>query len=117
MSDTIAKSLRLAAPAVLLICLVTPAAADAIDGAWCHPDGRRMSIRGPDIVTPGGNKLSGNYDRHGFSYVVPATEPSGGQTHIMVLLNEQTMRARIGANPTGSDPAEEVWKRCGPAIS
>jgi len=116
MPSLIAKCLRLVAPAALLMSLATPAAADAIDGSWCHPDGRRLSIRGPEIVTPGGNKLSGNYDRHGFSYVVPATEPSGGQTYVMTLLNEQTVRARIGANPAGSDPAE-VWNRCGPSIS
>ena len=30
------------------------ALADAIDGDWCHGDGRRLSINGPDIVTPGG---------------------------------------------------------------
>jgi hypothetical protein len=116
MLDIIAKYLRWAAPVGLLLLFVAPAAADAIDGNWCHQDGRRLSIRGPEIVTPGGNKLAGNYDRHSFSYVVPATEPSGGQPHIMVLLSENAMRARIGAAPTGSDPAE-VWTRCGPSIS
>ena len=96
----------------LLIYLVTPARADAIDGNWCHPDGRRLSIRGPEIITSNGTKLSGDYDRHGFSYVIPSPEPAAGQTHAMQLLNENTVRARVG----GNGPAE-VWNRCGPSIS
>ena len=62
------------------------ALADAIDGDWCHGDGRRLSINGPDIVTPGGARLKGDYDRHHFSYVVPASEPGAGGTVAMVLL-------------------------------
>lgn len=116
MLQAIGKCLRGAAPAALLIWAVTPAAADVIDGNWCHPNGQRLSIRGPEIITPGGNKLSGNYDRHGFSYVVPAPEPAAGQPHIMQLLNENTMRARVGGPPTGTDPSE-IWTRCGPSIS
>ena len=30
------------------------ARADAIDGHWCAPDGRVMTIEGPAILTPGG---------------------------------------------------------------
>jgi hypothetical protein len=31
--------------------------ADVIDGDWCRGDGKRMKIRGPEIVTPGGNRV------------------------------------------------------------
>jgi hypothetical protein len=48
------------------------ALADAIDGDWCDANGKRMSIRGPSIVTPGGQQISGNYSRHYFSYVIPS---------------------------------------------
>ena len=50
------------------------ALADAIDGDWCDSNGKRMSIRGPTMVTPGGQQISGNYSRHYFSYVIPAGE-------------------------------------------
>jgi hypothetical protein len=33
--------------------------ADVIDGDWCRGDGKRMKIRGPEIVTPGGNRVDG----------------------------------------------------------
>ena len=87
------------------------ARADVIDGAWCH-EGLRLTISGPAIVTPGGTKTSGDYSRHAFSYVVPASEPQPGTTVMMRLLNEETMNLR--ASP---EAAWETWRRCGPPIS
>ena len=65
----------LLATAAFVVLQSGSALADAIDGDWCHADGRRLTINGPDITTPAGNKLKGNYDRHHFAYVVPAGEP------------------------------------------
>jgi len=87
------------------------ARADAIDGAWCH-EGQRLSISGPAIVTPAGTRTSGDYSRHAFSYVVPASEPKPGTTISMRLLNEETMHLRAAP-----DAAWETWLRCGPPIS
>lgn len=87
------------------------ALADAIDGDWCHGDGRRLTIQGPDIVTPGGARLKGDYDRHRFSYVVPAPEPGAGGTVAMVLLSEILMHLKP---PAGE---EQTWRRCGKPIS
>ena len=70
------------------------------------------SVNGPAIVTPGGSKTSGDYSRHAFSYVVPASEPQPGTTVMMRLLNEETMNLR--ASP---EAAWETWRRCGPPIS
>ena len=87
------------------------ARADAIDGDWCHGDGRRLSINGPDIVTPGGAHLKGDYDRHHFTYVVPSSEPDAGATVAMVLQSEIQMRLKP---PAGE---EQTWRRCGKPIS
>ncbi|MFI5002367.1 MAG: hypothetical protein ACHQK9_20990 [Reyranellales bacterium] len=89
-----------------LLLMAGPALADAIDGEWCHADGRHLTIDGPKIVTPGGAHLTGNYDRHGFAYMAQAPEPDGGETIIMILLNETTMRMKAPSNP------DQVWKRC-----
>lgn len=100
----------------LALCLVMiggPALADAIDGHWCHSDGRRFSIRGPEIVTPGGKVMEGNYSRHGFSYVVPTPEPGAGETTFMTLLNENTVQTRRGEATSGG----ETWIRCSPTTS
>ena len=48
------------------------ARADAIDGDWCHGDGQRLSINGPDITTPGGARLKGDYDPPPFLLRRPA---------------------------------------------
>mgnify|MGYP003394224019 CR=1 FL=1 len=89
-----------------------PARADEIDGNWCGPDKRLLTIQGPSITTPGGKQIKGDYDRHAFSYVVPDGEPGTGATVAMRLLNQQTMRL---LPPNGG--AEQIWRRCSAAVS
>jgi hypothetical protein len=97
--------------ALALSALAGPALADAIDGNWCHTDGRRFSIRGPEIVTPGGKRMEGSYSRHWFNYTVPTPEPGAGQVVAMMLLDENTVHLRVGAG------APEIWVRCAPSVS
>jgi len=88
--------------AALVVSAATPARADAIDGRWCSADNRDLTIRGPDIVTPEGVAMKGDYDRHGFRYQRP-----GGPVVEMALLSETTMNLR----PAPDRPVE-VWRRC-----
>jgi len=105
--------LKILIAALGLALLAGPAFADAIDGNWCHSDGRRFTIHGPEIVTPGGKRMEGNYNRHYFSYTAPAPEPGAGQTIFMTLADENTVHLRLG-EPTS---AAETWVRCSPSIS
>jgi len=82
--------------------------ADAIDGDWCHTDGRSLTISGPAIRTPGGAKMTGDYGRHDFSYVVPANEPNKGATIALRLMDENTVSVRIA----GGEGPTQTWKRC-----
>lgn len=109
------RGIYLVAPAVVAFN-VSPALADAIDGNWCHLDGRRFTIRGPAITTPGGNQLQGNYERHYFSYPIPAAEPRAGETVFMTLMGEYLVHLRVGKDAASAGPIEE-WKRCAPSIS
>jgi hypothetical protein len=101
-------------PARTILCSILAAGAfsgtalaDAIDGDWCN-SGRQFTIRGPEIVTPAGSAIRGNYDRHAFAYVVPENEPEAGAEIYMQLLNEETLRLMVGSwNADG-----EVWRRC-----
>jgi hypothetical protein len=111
MSDRYCK---LATAAIALALLTGPALADAIDGDWCHNDGRRFSIRGPQLVTPGGKHMEGNYSRHWFSYVVPAPESGSGQTVFMTLVDENTVQTRLGEETAAK---AETWIRCSPSTS
>ncbi len=104
---------KMLVPVVALVLIAGPALADRIDGDWCHrTDGRRFSISGPEIVTPGGKKMQGGYSRHAFSYVVPAPEPGGGGTVFMTLMDENTVNLRVGV-----EGEMETWLRCSPSVS
>ena len=95
-----------------LVLAAPSARADSIDGAWCHDNGARLMISGPTIVTPGGTRMQGDYQRHAFSYVAPAGDAGAGGTIQMRLLNEETVQ--ILAGPQGPDA---IWRRCGPPVS
>ena len=106
--------LKIVIAALGLSAFAGPACADSIDGNWCHNDGRRFTIRWPEIVTPAGKQMEGNYSRHFFTYTVPAPEPGAGATIFMTLANENTVYLRRGEQASG---AQETWVRCSPSIS
>ena len=108
----IAIRMKAVVAALGLSVFAAPAFADAIDGNWCHNDGRHISIRGPEIVTPSGKRMEGQYSRHWFNYTVPAPEPGAGQAVQMTLLNENTVHLRLGDTGT-----PETWVRCQPSVS
>jgi hypothetical protein len=116
---TMAKRSLIAAFASIVLLSSGGARADAIDGEWCaNTDGRHMSIKGPDIVTPAGTRMQGNYTRHSFLYVVPPAEPDAGQTVAMILVNEETVNLRQAASAAEAAQAPvQVWHRCAPTIS
>lgn len=99
----------------LIVLIVPPdiARADAIDGDWRRADGKRMSIRGPDITTPGGIRTRGEYCRHAFSYVIPPGETGAGEQVAITLLSEYLAHARQGADNT----PVQVWNRRQPGVS
>ena len=103
--------MRLPLIAATLALLATPAYADSIDGAWCK-EGARLVIQGPNITTPGGARIQGQYGRHDFSYVAPAGEQAAGTRIELRLLGEYAMQSR-----SGPDGRIEDWRRCGPETS
>jgi hypothetical protein len=102
-----------AAALALALLVAAPACADVIDGDWCRGDGKTMSIRGPQIVTPGGKTIQGDYTRHSFAYVIPAGEAGEGDTVSMILRNEFLVHVRQG----GADAPVQEWRRCPPKVS
>ncbi len=98
----------IAVPVTAAVLFTAGAArANTIDGNWCHTDGRRLTIKGPQLTMPGGKQLEGDNDRRGFAYVVPAFEPDAGATITLVLIGEAQMRVISPAHP------DQLWKRCG----
>jgi len=90
-----------------------PVLADAIDGHWCHKDGRRMSSEGLKFVTPGGTSTAGEYDRHAYSYTVPDGEPGAGTRITMDLMHDDLIHLYIPQKGPGPAPVKtEHWERC-----
>ena len=96
---------------ILIMAAVGTARADAIDGHWCFSDGKRLFIEGSDIVTPGGARKTGEYDRHAFSYVIPPSEPGAGATVSMMQQDEELILVTVGDGPA------RPWRRCAAATS
>lgn len=94
-----------------------PVHADQIDGDWCFKDGSNLTIHGPRIMTPGGNQLQGDYDRHGFAYVVPDGETGAGDRVLMAQQNDNTIHLWRDGGTTTERGTPEVWHRCDPHIS
>jgi hypothetical protein len=92
---------------VVIVVNAISAQADAIDGQWCL-GASHFEIIGSNIRTPAGTHVTGNYNRHGFTYVIPANEGGAGTQIVMVLVNEETVHLARG----NSSP--ETWKRCKP---
>ena len=112
------RYLRTAGLAVCAAFVAGPAAADAIDGDWCYADGRHLSINGPRIVTPAGNAITGDYDRHAFIYTVPSPEADAGTRIFMVMRDEHTIYLSAHAWPGSADAAAtQTWIRCAGPIS
>lgn len=96
---------------IALVTLSAPALADQIDGDWCH-DGRHLHIDGPQIKTPGGNVIAGDYTRHGFVYVVPDGEENAGATVAMRQLNDEMVRVATTSAAGQAIGDEVTWNRC-----
>jgi hypothetical protein len=73
---------------------------------------RHFAIEGPRIVTSGGTRMTGDYDRHGFRYTIPESEPEAGTVVVMVLHSETTLELfRRPRGATTNSPGE-LWNRC-----
>ncbi len=94
------------AASIGIALLTNPSFADQIDGDWCNAGGEHLHIDGPAIKTPGGASITGNYNRHYFSYVSPPGEKFAGDTLNMTQHSEELMTMKM------PDGEEVSWRRC-----
>jgi len=102
--------------AVILLLAPTAVQADAIDGYWCHKNGKRLSIEGSRIVTPNGTAMTGDYDRHAFAYIVPPGASGAGKRVDMALVDDDTLQMTAGTLRALPDLGE-IWHRCRAPVS
>ena len=105
------KHLPLVLLTLTLLVSASAARADAIDGNWCGPKGRRITIEGPAGLYAGSFRLEGRYTRHSYSFAIPQGAPEAGAAVDMILQGETRTSVRIDTGPA------EIWQRCSPDIS
>ncbi len=99
------------AVAFAIFLSATAAVADAIDGRWCN-GAEQFTIEGPTITTPAGNRLQGNYDRHGFDYIVPDGEAGAGDRVVMALQSDHLLHLQRTPGGGATPGPVEQWRRC-----
>jgi len=85
-----------------------PAQAHQIDGQWCGPDGKTITINGPKIITPSGKQIEGSYARNRFMYTGPDDDPEMDQDIFLYMQNNGLMQVIRSTDP---DKMEQ-WERC-----
>ncbi len=97
----------------LIFCAIAgPVRAGALDGTWCSPDGRRITVAGTSVLTPGGQRTSGIYNREAFHFLVPPNEWDAGKSIWMELKSPDSVRVSTLAENQQGPPPHDRWQRC-----
>lgn len=105
----------MALAALLSLALSSAAAvaeADSLDGRWCSPDGRRITVTGLAVITPGGREVIGRYSQKAFAFVMPEREWDGGKTFWMELKTSNSARVSVQSPHHEGPPPHDLWRRC-----
>ncbi len=89
-----------------------PAFADGLDGTWCSPNGQRISVDGPNVITPGGQQTTGAYSSKNFYFTLPAKEWNAGAVIWMELKSENTARVSTVSKTQNGPPPHGLWQKC-----
>lgn len=107
---------RLSTLCVVVIAMLAAstisAMADQIDGTWCSPSGQTLSIDGTNVVTPGGNSVVAQYDRHHIVYQIPDGEKGAGNRFAADQLNDEQIRVTISNESVPETGTPEIWTPC-----
>lgn len=98
----------------MLLASQMSALADRIDGTWCGPEGKTLSVNGPSVTTPGGNGVVARYNRHHVDYEIPAGEANAGDRFSADQLNDEQIQVVVMPKSGGTASSPEIWKSCVP---
>ena len=83
-----------------------------IDGSWCADDGRRISVDGVGVVTPGGQSATGRHTARAFTFVLPAGEWQAGAEIWMEPKGTDAVRVSSLRAGHQGPPPHDLWRRC-----
>ncbi len=88
------------------------ARAGGLDGAWCSPDGRRLTLQGDRVITPNGRDVAGSYLSDAFRFRMPQGEWAAGAEIWLEPKGPDAARvSRLRDNHSGPPP-HDLWRRC-----
>lgn len=97
---------------LLIITATGPAVSHAIDGAWCHEDGRSMRIDG-DMISIDGHTIAGTYQRHSYTYTSPPGPEGRSGVTSMVLKDDNTLLLTPPSSTHVTIGSSiQRWRRC-----
>ena len=99
----------------MVFAFAGPALAGVLDGSWCAPDGRSITVAGTNVVTPGGQKTSGAYNKEAFHFRVPPGEWDAGKEIWMELKTPDSARVSSLSDHQQGPPPHDRWRRCAAA--
>lgn len=107
------RTAKIALSVNIFLCLSASSSfADQIDGTWCSPTGESMTIKGEQVVTPGGNAITGRYTRHHFDYEVPGSEKNAGDVVSADQINDENIQVKILRGAERIREKSVIWQRC-----
>ena len=89
-----------------------PVQAHALDGTWCSGDGRRITVDGTAVITPGGGRATGAYSQFAFSFKLPDGERPAGATIWMEPKGPNAARVSTVGRDQQGPPPHGLWHRC-----
>jgi hypothetical protein len=91
--------------------LAASAGAAPLDGEWCAPDGRILTIAGEDVITPSGQETAAGYDRdRNLIYSGPQGDAEEGQEILVSPAGSE--RIALRRTIAGREEPAEQWQRC-----
>lgn len=95
-----------------LVSLALVAGETGVDGSWCAADGRRISVDGLSVVTPGGQRATGRYSLRAFTFELPAGEWLAGAEVWMERKGADAVRVSTLSKGHEGPPPHDLWRRC-----
>ena len=71
-----------------------------------------MSINGPNVITPDGNKVIAEYSRHRINYEIPHGERHAGGKIYADQIDDEHIRVTLIKKVQVEPGAHDTWTRC-----
>ena len=83
-----------------------------LDGHWCAPDERTISVAGNTVITPNGLRTRGVYTKHALSFIEPGENGAQAAVIWMEPKGKDAVRVSFASADQKEPPPHDLWTRC-----